>query len=355
MARYQEEEIFIEAINAARENFATIPVRLDVIAAEQKNGANTRIDKIINLVFGKKQIRYFAEIKINITKAYVALMVQRRNNLPGPVLLITNHVNNAMAEFLKEYKIEYIDAAGNAYLNQPPVHILIKGNKPKDKHQAAAAGQAFRPTGLKVVFTFLCNPEAINDNYRPIAQAAGVALGNIGWVIADLKRLGFVIDMGIQGRRLIQKQRLLERFVEEYPIRLRQQLFLGRFTGDLDWWKRKNMDFGDFLWGGEVAAAKMGNYLKPQAVTIYIKQDLLNEFLLKNRLKKDAKGEVEILRLFWNFNKIADPNAQNIAGYENLTNPILIYADLMATGIQRNIEAAKEIYEQNIARYFRED
>src|SRR4030065_2150621 len=122
MARYQEEEIFIEAINAARENFATIPVRLDVIAAEQKNGANTRIDKIINLVFGKKQIRYFSEIKINITKAYVALMVQRRNKLPGPVLLITNHANNAMAEFLKEYQIEFIDAAGNAYFNQPPVH-----------------------------------------------------------------------------------------------------------------------------------------------------------------------------------------------------------------------------------------
>jgi len=355
MARYQEENVFNEAIDALRENYATFPVHLDVMAAEKKYGTNMRIDKIVNLTFGKKQMRYFAEIKNNITKAYIALTAHRRNILPGPMLLITDYVNNAMVEYLKEQKIEFIDAAGNAYLNQPPVHILIKGNKPEKKHAIGPTGQVFRPTGLKVVFTILCNTEAINKNYRLIAQAAGVALGNIGWIIADLKRLGIVIDMGKRGRRIVQKQRLLEHFVEEYPKKLRQQLLLGRFAGDQDWWKRKNKDFGGFLWGGEIAAAKMGNYLKPQTVTIYLKQDLLNEFLLKNRLKKDAKGEVEILRIFWNFNKIADPNAQNIAGHKNLTNPILAYADLMATGIQRNIEAAKEMYEQYLKQCFRED
>ncbi len=41
--------------------------------------------------------------------------------------------------------------------------------------------------------------------------------------------------------------------------------------------------------------------------------------------------------------------------YEDMVNPILIYADLIATGDQRNIETAKVIYDQYLIRYFRED
>ncbi|MBE3112412.1 MAG: hypothetical protein IMZ46_18205 [Acidobacteria bacterium] len=35
--------------------------------------------------------------------------------------------------------------------------------------------------------------------------------------------------------------------------------------------------------------------------------------------------------------------------------PLLIYADLVASGSDRNIETAKIIYEQHISRYLRED
>jgi hypothetical protein len=38
-----------------------------------------------------------------------------------------------------------------------------------------------------------------------------------------------------------------------------------------------------------------------------------------------------------------------------LVHPILIYADLMASGDPRNIETAQIIYEQELAQYFRED
>ena len=274
-------------------------------------------------------------------------MMHRRNILPGALLLITNYVNDMMAEFLKKNRIDFIDATGNAYINQPPIYIYIKGNKRRDKFQNTPPGQAFRPTGLKVVFTFLCDPLIMNTNYRTIAQTAGVALGNIGGLIIDLKRQGFLLDKGKQGYKLIQKQHLLDRFVEEYPQKLRHQLLLGKFRGDLDWWGKKDRGFDDALWGGEVAAAKMGNYLKPQTMTVYIKQGFLNDFLLKNRLKKDANGEVEILKIFWATNNPAD--------YQGLVHPILAYADLIATGNQRNIEAAKDIYEHDVIRFIRED
>jgi hypothetical protein len=344
---YQQEEVFNAALKAVRDNFAAIAIHVDVLGTDMKYGPDMIVDKLMKLTIGEKQIQYYAEIKNNFTRANIGLMIQRRNMLPGPLLLVTNHVNDVMAEYLKEYKIEFIDAAGNAYINQPPIYVFVKGNKLKDKYQNTPPGIAFRPAGLKVIFTFLCDPLIIKKNYRAIAHAAGVALGNIGRIIIDLKRQGFILDMGRNGYKLIQKKRLLERFVEEYPKNLRQQLFLGRFRGDQNLWEKMDMDIGNALWGGEAAAAKMGNYLKPQTITVYVKQELLNEFLLKNRLKRDAHGGVEILKLFWDFPALAE--------YDGLVHPILTYADLIMTANQRNIETARVIYEQKVVRFIRED
>jgi hypothetical protein len=341
------DDIFDAALKAVRDNFAALPIQVDVLDTELNYGPNTRVDKVIRLTIGEKKIQYFTEIKNNFTQATIGLLLQYRNMLPGPMLLVTNYVNDVMAEHLKEKKIDFIDTAGNAYINQPQTYIYVKGCKLKDKLQNQPLGRAFLPTGLKVAFTFLCDPKLINKNYRTIAQAAGVALGNIGWIINDLKTQGFIIDMGRHGYKLIQKQLLLDRFVEEYPKKLRQQLFLGKFRGDQNWWEKTDTHFENALWGGEAAAAKMGNFLKPQNIAIYLKQEMLNAFLLKNRLKRDVDGDVEILKLFW------DP--VDLAAKNGLVHPILIYADLLATADQRNIEAAKVIYEQNIKRFIRED
>jgi len=341
------EDVFAAAYGALRDNFAAIPIQLDVLGTELHYGRNLEVDKHIRLTIGKNQLQFYAELKSNLTRANIGLMIQYRNMLPGPLLLVTNHVNDVMGKYLKEFGFEFIDTAGNAYINQPPVYIDISGHKLKDKYQNTRPGQVFRPTGLKVVFAFLCDPPLVKKDYRTIAHTAGVALGNVGWIIVDLKRQGFILEMGRHGRKLIQKQRLLNRFVEEYPTKLRQQLFLGKFRGNQDWLDERNLVLEDALWGGEIAAARMGNYLKPETITVYVKQQRLNDFLIKNRLKRDAAGEVEILKLFWD---LADR-----AEYKGLVHPILIYADLIATANQRNIEAAKAIYEQDIVRFIRED
>jgi hypothetical protein len=113
-----------------------------------------------------------------------------------------------------------------------------------------------------------------------------------------------------------------------------------------DWWKDINIkDFGAY-WGGEVAAVFLTKYLRPEIFTIYTKEPI-GKLVLKNRLKKDPEGNVEILNLFWNFKF----NAVN----DDLVHPVLIYADLMATGDHRNIETAGVIYDTEITRFIRED
>jgi hypothetical protein len=69
--------------------------------------------------------------------------------------------------------------------------------------------------------------------------------------------------------------------------------------------------------------------------------------VLKNRLRKAEQGNVEILTLYWNFKyELAD---------RDIVPPILVYADLMATGDHRNIETAAIIYEKYIGRFIREN
>ncbi len=345
MNRYTEEDIFQAALDTCRNNIV-VPIRFEVVATEA-NYNQLRIDKVLQMEVNNKTVQYCVEIKNNVTRANIGLIVQQKEKLPTPLLLVANHINEFIAEHLKENKIEFIDTAGNAFINQPPFYVFIKGNRPNEKFRNIQKGQAFRPTGLRVIFTFLCCPDLINKTYRDIARAAGVALGNIGWVITDLKNNGFILDMGKRGRKLVQKEQLLNRFVEEYPRRLRQQLLIGRYTGQPDWYQEKNIHTEYALWGGELAAAKLTKYLKPQNITVYIKHRHLNDFLLQNRLKKDIYGEIEILKYFW---KQTDVNEN-----KDLVHPILIYADLMATANQRNIETAKMIYEQYIVRHIRED
>jgi hypothetical protein len=91
----------------------------------------------------------------------------------------------------------------------------------------------------------------------------------------------------------------------------------------------------------------MTHYLKPELIPIYAGAHYLNQLLLENRLKTDITGDVEILERFWKAAEEPQP--------EELAPPLLVYADLLATGNQRNLETAKMIYEQNIVRLIRED
>ena len=87
-----------------------------------------------------------------------------------------------------------------------------------------------------------------------------------------------------------------------------------------DWWIDTKIDQYDAFWGGEVASAKLNQKLKPEIITIYTNEPP-GPLVMKGKLKKNLQGEVEILNKFW-----------NVEVNNNLVHPILIYADLIASG-----------------------
>ncbi len=74
----------------------------------------------------------------------------------------------------------------------------------------------------------------------------------------------------MQDRVLLERQRLIQEWVINFPFKLRPKLNSRRFrAAAVDWWK--NADIVDYgaQWGAEVAAEKLSGYLRPEQITIY--------------------------------------------------------------------------------------
>ncbi len=305
------------------------------------------VDAKVKLVTRGTERRFAVEVKRWLNPHTLGLAVEQLNRLPEKGLLVTEYVNPNMAERLKQMKVPFLDALGNAYVNAPPLFIYIKGQKPLLGTLAERPTRAFEPTGLKVVFALLCRQDLVGAPYRTIAEITNVALGTVGWVLADLKKLGHFLEMGKRGRKLLQKQRLLERWATAYPNRLRPKLVVGKYAApDPNWWKRTRIKDFRAYWGAEIAAARLTRYLKPEVVTIYVR-DLPGKFLATHRLRKDVRGNIEVLKAFWN----TDCDWTD----KEIVHPLLVYADLLATGDARNLGTARRLYDGQIAGLVRED
>lgn len=329
-----------------------------VIEQRETKAHRYQFDAVLRLDKGGDLLA--AEVKRWAGHANLGALIHQVQTLPFQGILVADYINPKMAEKLRREGVQFIDTVGNAYINQLPVYVFVAG-KPRPMGTATVKhgpNRAFDRTGLKVVFAFLCDPALINAPYRDIANMADVALGTVGWVLNGLKAAGLVLDKGKRkGRRITDYRRMLDRWVEAYPEKLRPKLLVGNYLAeDPYWWKEIDIrDFGGY-WGGETAAAFYTEYLKPAAVTVYLPEGTAGKLLAKARLRKAPEGaetepgNVRIYNIFWP--KMLGFEAET--ALRGLVPPVLAYADLLATGDPRNREVAGMIYDEYIARHCRE-
>lgn len=300
-------------------------------------------DKKVELILREKEydLKFTAEIIPFLNKTNLGIIKNRLDRLDNVPLLITLIVNNETDEILRNLDINYIDAAGNAYIKVPPLYINIKGQKiTAEKNLAAVNTGIFQTAGLQIIFTLLCNPRLEANPIREIAEMANVAVGTVHITMKQLEKHGFLITDEIQGKKLVNKKKLLKEWTLGYPEKIKPKYFAGKYQiENPEIIKTIDLKYFGALLGGETAAAQLTNYLRPLIHMIYI-EDKLGEFILRNRLKKNLNGNIEIVKKFWNF---TDDNEIN-----NLVPAILIYTDLITTGDPRNIETANIIYEKEI-------
>ncbi|MEX2523733.1 MAG: type IV toxin-antitoxin system AbiEi family antitoxin [Gammaproteobacteria bacterium] len=324
-------------------------LRLEIRDIDRKK----QMDAIV-AIEGKKGPVFAVEVKKWAQQLNLGALMDQIRRLPMKGLLVADYVNPNMAERFRNQGVQYIDTVGNAYINEGPLYIYVKGNKQPQIAPARTieTGRAFTHTGLKVVYAFLCDPDLVRATYREIAETADVALGTVGWVINDLKAGRYLIDRGGKNqRRLAGYRELLDRWVEVFPEKLKNKQLIGKYVAEVpQWWQFLDIRELDGYWGGEIAGAKYTNYLIPEEGTVYIHEQGAKKLFQQARLRKFTEAwypgvTVWLYKPFW---KKPDD-------YNGLVHPVLAYADLIATGDDRNIETARMIMDEHIDKHIRED
>jgi hypothetical protein len=292
-----------------------------------------RQDSLLRLRLADRTYLYEIQLKRRISPA--AALVSRPPT-DRAVLLVAPHVSDKIGDALRKQGVHYVDSVGNMYLQGDGLLLDVRGRRGPMTASPGALDQplrVFKPSGLKVVFALLANPDLITATYREMAQAGGVSLGTVHWVLNELEVTGYATTAP---RRLYRTRDLLDRWVEAYTFDLWPRLVLARFdAADPTWWTGADdaLRTAGAQWGGETAAQHLNPHLRPKRAVIYA-QEVPKGLAAAYRFRRaEGEGGVEIRRRFWNFP--ADLS---------LTAPTpLIYADLAASADPRLAEAATNL------------
>jgi len=279
----------------------------------------------------KPPLRMTIEIKKELRQHQLPQLIQRKQEY-GNFLLVAERLHPAIKKQLQEEEIAYLEENGNIFIKTEGTLILIDTNKPL-KNKSNSAKKAFTKTGLKLVFSFLLDPELVNANQRTIAEKSGVSLGTVPKVIKTLKEAGFVITH--KKNYLWQNRKeLLTRWINDYEKILKPKLFRARYDLRIDW-REIQLNQGETHWGGEPAGDLLTGYLRPEEFTLYSNESPIN--LMKNyNLKPNNNGELLVFEKFWS------------GETGPIVPPILVYVDLILKEDKRCRETAQKIYDEYI-------
>lgn len=289
----------------------------------------------VKIKFKKRTITLYGILKKEIREHQVFNILEQLN-LNRNVILIAENIFPKIREKLRELEIGYLDINGNMFYTDNTNYVFIETQQ--KKQTTVKKNRVFTKIGLKVLFTILTEPELINAPYRVIATKADVALGTVNNFIKGLKELGYIIEIDKNYKKIQNINDLMEKWTNEYNHTLKPDLHIGnyRFLNEQDYNNWKNLDFktNNTCWGGEPAADLITNYLKPGEFIIYT-EERPNELMRNYKLIPDEEGYIKVYKKFWK------NNVQN-----NYAPELLVYADLINTGNDRNLETAKLIYEK---------
>ena len=199
-----------------------------------------------------------------------------------------------------------------------------------------------RRSGYKLLFALLVKPALAGAPVRTLAQAAAVSKSGAADVLNRLIQEG-LIGRTTKGRQMLPHKHLIERWVTGYSDILRPSLMIGRYqslekdpfrlaeeiecaiAGNFEW-----------AWGGGAAAFRLTGHFRGEQTTLHMTphpQALARQL----KLLPDRRGAVTILEV---------PGPLALEGAKEKTvHPLLVYAELITTGGEREGEAAAEIRE----------
>jgi hypothetical protein len=296
---------------------------------------------------------YFCATQSRVTSKALGVIVHQLRQFESAKtlqpLLFTWHLSEPVINQLLEHNLEFVDTAGNIYLNGPAAYVLIRGKRPSVEH--ASSQSAFSSAGLKLIYVLLKSPSVLGTTVRHMAEVAEVSIGSISRIIHDLHQQGYLQRQRHGHFDIKDYPELLTRWEMGYAERLRSKLLIGTYA------PASNQSFSEvadviiqnaspdrFLVGGELGAAIATSYLRPQGATLHVASELLAiATAVQLKLKPSPTGEIVLLRQFGTWNAWSDRPTQALA------DPLLIHAELLLAGNDRLQETAERLYQHSLA------
>ncbi len=285
-----------------------------------------------------------AEVRTSNKSSVIADMESIKTR--KPIIIIAKYIAKEVAEELKIKSINYLDAAGNCFIKHKGVFFFVTGQK-LEKISKINQARAFQEVGLKLIFNLLENQNSLQYSYRKLAEIADISVGSVSNVMKELEELNFILKT--KNKRVLKNSKvLLDRWVIYYHDILKPRMMKKRMRflneKDISLNKLKLADIDkNTVWGGEPAAAILTNQLSPKIYTIYSNANwrLLAKGLL---MVPDENGNVEHFNPFWN----GDIVKINKYASRSIAPTLIIYADLVTSGSDRNLEIAKKILDNEL-------
>lgn len=243
-----------------------------------------------------------------------------------PALLVCNRMTSALAKYCADSQINFIDTAGNAYIQVPGLYLFIEGRYEK---KPVAASSHFAEGVMKLLFVLLSCPESLNDTYRSLAEKAGISLGMVSKAFDYLEAKRYY-RKSQQGRRLMNEGELEVLWLKDYATALRPKLDFLSLPTPVSW---DDITLAtEEYWSGEIAAAELSDgYLIPENGVIFTPHSLLQR-RKELGMKPAPGGKLQLISCFWRsftLNRKAEA--------------LLCVAELLASSDDRNREAARII------------
>jgi len=263
------------------------------------------------------------------------------------IFLMTKIIYPKIGAKLIEVGINFIDAAGNIFIDQDGVYLMKLGSKGTEK--AEIKGRLFGEAGLKLLFGILQNPDFINLSYREMADAVNISAAYATILLKEMLVSKYLYEGHGKKRIVSNKLELLQRWTMAYNEILKPKIKIGEYnTKSTDLLKTFNdikPDEWEGVWSGEVAANNYTNYLSPGKLYMFVTGKDKKWMSDLKLIPVQENGTLEVFKFFWNTNhKIFNGTNQ----LQDTVPALLVYAELITSTDSRNIETAQKILDEHI-------
>lgn len=185
---------------------------------------------------------------------------------------------------------------------------------------------------MKCLFALLTDNDLLTQPYSEIARKTDISLGMVS------KAINYLIDNNHipekkDNRRLLDRQSLTYQWLLSYNSVLRPKISMMQLSCQQNWQELEL--FPGELWGGEIAANKLTDYLVPEHWLLYTRLPLQQK-IPQYRARPNTNGNLTVATPFWGEALEINPFAT----------ALLSTAELLVSQDSRNREVAEIINDQ---------